>query len=254
MVVALAVDLLGLRQQRLDALAQLHERVAGVRLLDDAGDQLADAVAVLLEHHVALGLADPLQDHLLGGLRGDPAEVVRRDVADLDLVLELGQARRDDLRRLGDDHLARLRVDAALELARGLLLGLVEQLVLEVLGQQELLDAEVAEVAVHAHARVARGAGLLLVGGQQRVLERVHELLLGDALLAPESPDGFDDLCDMCSVSHEVRTVDVGVGDRHHAGVGGDGDRVVGGVEQLAGEGRRPSCSPRVRTRARRPT
>ena len=95
MVVALAVDLLGLRQQRLHPLAQLHERVAGVGLLDDAGDQLAHAVAVLLEHHVALGLADPLQDDLLGGLRGDPPEVVRRDVADLDLVLEVAQARRD---------------------------------------------------------------------------------------------------------------------------------------------------------------
>ena len=39
-----------------------------------------------------------------------------------------------DVRRLGDDHLAGLRVDAALQRARGLLLGLVEQLVLEVLG------------------------------------------------------------------------------------------------------------------------
>ena len=116
-VVALAVDLLGLGQQRLDALAQLHERVARVGLLDDAGDQLADAVAVLLEHHVALGLADPLQDDLLGGLRGDAAEVVRRDVAGLDLVGELGQALGGDLRGLGDDHLARLRVHAALELA-----------------------------------------------------------------------------------------------------------------------------------------
>src|ERR1044072_1161785 len=128
-VVALAVDLLGLGQQRLDALAQLHERVAGVRLLDDAGDQLAHAVAVLLEHHVALGLADPLQDHLLGRLRGDPAEVVRRDVADLDLVLEVAQTARIDVRRLRDDDLAGLRIHPALERARGLLLGLVEQLV-----------------------------------------------------------------------------------------------------------------------------
>jgi hypothetical protein len=70
-VVALAVDLLGARQQRLDALAQLHERVAVVGLLHDAGDQLADAVLVLLEHHVALGLADALQDDLLGRLRRD---------------------------------------------------------------------------------------------------------------------------------------------------------------------------------------
>src|SRR5918995_3636273 len=101
-VVALALDLLGLGQQRLHALAQLHERVAGVRLLDDAGDQLAHAVAVLLEHHVALG--------------------------------------------------------------RGELLGLVEQLVLEVLGQQQLLDPVLAELGVHRHARVAGGARLLLVG------------------------------------------------------------------------------------------
>ena len=50
--------------------------------------------------------------------------------------------------RLGDDHLARLGVDAPLELARGELLGLVEQLVLEVLGQQQLLDAVLAELGV----------------------------------------------------------------------------------------------------------
>ena len=83
MVVALVPDLLGARQQRLDALAQLDQRVAVVGLLDDPGDQLADPVLVLLEHHLPLGLADPLQDHLLGGLGGDPAEVVRGDVAGL---------------------------------------------------------------------------------------------------------------------------------------------------------------------------
>src|SRR4051794_34787237 len=42
---------------------------------------------------------------------------------------------------------------------------------------------------------------------------------------------------DMFSVSHEVRTMDVGVGDRDDAGVGGDGDRIIGGVQQFAGEG-----------------
>src|SRR5215217_4882566 len=193
-VVALAVDLLGLRQQRLDALAQLHERVARVRLLNDAGDQLADAVAVLLEHHVALRLADALEDHLLGGLSRDPAEVVGRDVALLDLVLELGQPRERDLRRLGDDHVAGLRVDPALELAGRLLLGLVEQLVLELLGQDQLLDAVLAEVGVQVHARVADGVGLLLVGREQRVLEGGDELLLGDALLARERAYGVDDL------------------------------------------------------------
>ena len=128
-VVALAVDLLALGQQRLDALAQLDERVAGVGLLDDAGDQLADAVAVLLEHHVALGLADPLQDHLLGGLRGDAAEVVRGDVALLDLVAVLLELLRVDLGVLRLDALARLRVDVGLLVDR-----LADQLGLEVLG------------------------------------------------------------------------------------------------------------------------
>ena len=96
--------------------------------------------------------------------------------------------------RLGDDHLARLGVDAALELARRLLLGLVEQVVLEVLGHDQLLDAVLAEIGVHAHAGVAHGVGLLLVGREQRVLERVDELVLRDALLTGEGADGVDDL------------------------------------------------------------
>ena len=78
------------------------------------GDQLADAVAVLLEHHVALGLADPLQDHLLGGLRGDPAEVVRGDVLGLDLVLVLLELLEVDLGLGRLAHLAGLGVDRRL--------------------------------------------------------------------------------------------------------------------------------------------
>ena len=188
-VVALAVDLLGLRQQRLDALAQLHERVAGVGLLHDAGDQLADAVAVLLEHHVALGLADALQDDLLGGLRGDPPEVVGRDVALVDLVAVLLELGRVDLRLLGLAHLARLGVDR-----RALVDRLDDQVRLEALGDDQFDDAEVGGLAVHLHARVLGRAGLLLVGGQQRVLERDHQLLGLDALLARERVHRFKDL------------------------------------------------------------
>ena len=75
-VVVLVLHLLGLRQQRLD-LAEVEERVAGVGLLDDAGDDVALAARVLLVLHLALGLADALEDHLLGGLRGDATEVGR---------------------------------------------------------------------------------------------------------------------------------------------------------------------------------
>ena len=75
-VVALVLHLLGLREQRLD-LAEVEQRVALVGLLDDPGDDVALAARVLLVLHLALGLADALEDHLLGRLRGDAAEVGR---------------------------------------------------------------------------------------------------------------------------------------------------------------------------------
>src|SRR5262249_13396485 len=70
LLVALAVDLLGARQQRLD-LAEVDQHVVAVaRLLDDAGHDLADAIDVLVLHHLALGLADPLEYNLLRRLPG----------------------------------------------------------------------------------------------------------------------------------------------------------------------------------------
>ena len=131
------------------------------------GDHLADAVVVLLEHHVALGLADPLEDHLLGGLRGDPAEVGRRDVAARDLVLVLGELLEVDLGLLGLAHLAGLGVDRPLFLDR-----LLHELLLELGRQDQLEHAEVRRSAVHVDARVLGRARGLLVGGEERVLER----------------------------------------------------------------------------------
>ena len=175
LLVALAVDLLGARQQRLD-LAEVDEDVVAVAgLLDDAGDDLADAVDVLVVHHLALRLADPLQDDLLRGLRGDAAEVLRRDVLALDQVLR-------DLRPVdveivvGEQRvvlLAGLLLDP-LELVERALARLVEQARLEVLGQLDREHAEVARV-VELDRRVARRARCLLVGGEQRVLERGDE-------------------------------------------------------------------------------
>src|SRR5204862_3128378 len=69
LLVALAVDLLRARQQRLD-LAEVDENVVAIAgLLDDARDDLADAVYVLVVHHPPLLLADPLEDDLLRRLR-----------------------------------------------------------------------------------------------------------------------------------------------------------------------------------------
>src|SRR3989440_3366294 len=79
-LVDLAGYLLGRRQDGLQ-LAQVDrdDALLGPRLvrLYHAGDQVAVATGVLAEVHLVGGLAEALEDHLLGGHRGDPAEVVR---------------------------------------------------------------------------------------------------------------------------------------------------------------------------------
>ena len=81
LLVTLAVDLLGARQQRLDVVPEVDEHVVAVAgLLHDAGDDVADPVDVLGIPDRALRLADALLDHLLRGHRGDAAEVAGGDV------------------------------------------------------------------------------------------------------------------------------------------------------------------------------
>ena len=70
------------------AAAEIDDDVAVFDALDDAVDDVADAILVFLVLPVALGLAHLLHDHLLGRLRGDAAVFERRqrvgdDVADL---------------------------------------------------------------------------------------------------------------------------------------------------------------------------
>jgi hypothetical protein len=70
-------DLLAHRQQRLGlAVVDLDDDAAALEAADDAGHELALLVLVRVEHVLALGLADALDDHLLGGLGGDAAEAV----------------------------------------------------------------------------------------------------------------------------------------------------------------------------------
>ena len=158
----------------------------------------------------ALGLADPLEDHLLRRLGGDPAEVVGSDVAGLDLVPVGLEALRLQLRLLGLAPLARLRIDGgARDLNLGNLLAgglgrlgglelvlelLVEQLLLEVLGNDQLVDPEVGGAVVELDPGVLGRAGGLLVGGEERVGERVHQRVRVDSLLLLERLDGVDDL------------------------------------------------------------
>ncbi len=69
-----ARDLLVAADDALGA-AEVDDDVAELDRLDDAGDDLADAVLELLVLALALGVADLLEDHLLGGLRVDAAEI-----------------------------------------------------------------------------------------------------------------------------------------------------------------------------------
>ena len=73
--VRLARHLLAHRQDGLVA-ADLDDEVAALEATHGAGDQLALAVLELVVDVLALGLAHALDDHLLGGLRGDAAELL----------------------------------------------------------------------------------------------------------------------------------------------------------------------------------
>ena len=103
-LVALVGHLLRLGQQRLH-LAEIEQRVAVVGLLDDPGDDVALAAGVLLVLHLALRLADALEDDLLGRLGGDAAEVGRGVVPLADDPAVLVEFLRDhpDLAALGVD-------------------------------------------------------------------------------------------------------------------------------------------------------
>ena len=161
-LVALAVDLLALGQQGFDA-AEVDERVALVALLHDAGHDVAHAVDVLLEHEVALGLADALQDDLLGRLGGDAPEVVGRHFVALDGgLVDRGQ------------------VDADLF---ALFVAHFESLDVDVLRKDQLKDADIACLGIDLDFGRLDGIGGLAVGGVQRVFERAQERLGADALL-----------------------------------------------------------------------
>ena len=84
-----ARDALVLRDEGLGVAAQVDVDVAALDALDDAGDQLADAVLPGVDDLRALGFAHALHDHLLGGLRGDAAELGVLDLL-FDVVADLG--------------------------------------------------------------------------------------------------------------------------------------------------------------------
>jgi hypothetical protein len=115
------------------AAAEVDDDVAVFDPLDDAVDDVADAVLVFLVLAVAFGLAHLLHDDLLGRLRGDAAVFERRQlvgygVADLrGRVMTAGVVERDlgrrILHRLHHQHVARQVQLAALRIDLGVNVG-----------------------------------------------------------------------------------------------------------------------------------
>ena len=97
---------------------------------------------------------------------------------------------------VGDERVRALAVLGlgGLELRDGALARLVEQALLDVRGQLDRPDAEVAAHAVELDLRVPCRARRLLVGGEQGVLERADERLVLDALLLLDLSNRFQDL------------------------------------------------------------
>ena len=156
---------------RLDVVAQIDDHVATLDALDDARDQLADTILKGLDYPRALGVADALEDHLLGFLRADAAELdgLQRfglGVADLRLgVVELGA---------GEQRLA---------------LGRLEVLVL-VIDHRPLAEGFVfAGLAVDVDHDVPLGAVVLLARRGERGFERLEDDLRLNAFFVRDDLD-----------------------------------------------------------------
>ena len=132
---ALVLHLFGLGQQRLDS-TEVEQRVAGIGLLDDAVDDVAFAVGVLLELAVAFDLTDALTHHLAEGLGGDTAELgpLRGVIAFIDPVAILVEV------VSGEGELHRFGVDLDHDLIGGVRAALI--------GRCQRIDQHVQQVVL----------------------------------------------------------------------------------------------------------
>src|SRR3546814_7934516 len=136
--------------------------------LDDTGDDLAGAVLELLILPLALGVADLLEDNLLGGRRGDAAELDRRHRIDDEIADDRAFLK---LLRVGEAYLLEIIVD---------LLGHLD----------DAPQTQVARNGVELGADVVLGAVTGTGGTLDGVLHRLDDDRLVDQFLAR---DGIGD-------------------------------------------------------------
>ena len=146
--------------------------MAELDALDDTGDDLTHAVLEFLELALALGIADLLEDHLLGGLRGDAAELDRGQRID-DIVADHG---------------------ARLQLLRSLQVDLLEIIIDRFDHLDDAPQAQVAGVRVELGADVVLGAVASVGGALDRVLHRLDHDALVDHLLGGDRIGDRDQL------------------------------------------------------------
>ena len=160
--------------------AEIDDHIAVFDPLDGAIDDFADAILELVELPVTLGFANLLDDHLLGGLRGDTAEIHRRQ-------------------RIGDE-VAELGVGVAVPRKfqrnlRAVVLGLLDNL-------QEALQADFAGLGIDVGADV----GFRTIAGARRLLDGVghggqHDFAVDD-LFACHSICNLQKLKPVCTHCH----------------------------------------------------
>ncbi len=173
--VVLERRLLGRGEDTLDTLAHVQDHRPRLDAVDGAGDELTILVRELIEHGVALGLAQALEHDLLGGLGADSAEGVAVELLDL-------------------HQLARDRVGLV---PASLVEGEVGQLLLflDRVGGSDAgaVDPDAAAVGVDLDVDVLF-VGDAPVGGGNRILDRPDELLARDLLLGVELEQCADEI------------------------------------------------------------
>ena len=183
--VRLAGHLLARRQDRL-GLAEVDDDVAALEAAHDARHELALAILELVIDHVALRLAEALDDDLLGGLRGNAAEAEGRrlEAEQLRVLLVVLDGLIDILWPI-EDLEEQLVTDVGLEptLARRLD-GDVAARHLD-LGDHVVHEKEIdpAGLGVVARLELVLLAEGLLGGGEDRLLEGLDDRLLVDSLV-----------------------------------------------------------------------
>ena len=162
-------------------LAQLDVDILrlGIDAVHNRGQNLVFLLDEVVVDLAALGLANLLHDDLLGRLRGDAAEVVRRDLDLDDVILLIAGLNR--LRFL-DGNLGRLVGGPALDRLAGV-----------------QANRAGLPVQLHAHVRVGRRhavflAEIIFISALQCLFNRRKEQLLADVFFLGQRRDGFDHL------------------------------------------------------------